>query len=62
MSPERERERERESESLVLKDRSGSAKANGREPKTGLGRNFNSKLGYIATPGRVSAWFACSHF
>ena len=29
----------------------GSAKANGREPKTGLGRVFNSKLGCIATPG-----------
>ena len=29
----------------------GSAKANWRKPKTGLGRDFNSKLGYIATPG-----------
>ncbi len=30
----------------------GSAKAYGREPKTGLGRVFNYKLGCIATPGR----------
>jgi hypothetical protein len=30
---------------------SGSVKANGREPKTGLGRVFNSKLGCIAAPG-----------
>jgi hypothetical protein len=30
----------------------GSAKANRREPKTGLGRVFNYKLGCIATPGR----------
>ncbi len=29
----------------------GSAKADGREPKTGSGRVFNSKLGCIATPG-----------
>jgi len=29
----------------------GSAKANGSEPKTGLGWVFNSKLGCIATPG-----------
>ncbi len=29
----------------------GSAKANGREPKTGLGRVFKSKLGCIAAPG-----------
>jgi hypothetical protein len=28
-----------------------SAKANGREPKTGFGRVFNSNLGCIATPG-----------
>jgi hypothetical protein len=27
------------------KDRAGSAKANGREPKTGLGRVYNYKLG-----------------
>jgi hypothetical protein len=29
----------------------GSAKANGREPKTSLGQVFNSKLGCIATQG-----------
>jgi len=29
----------------------GSTKASGREPKTGLGRVFNSKLGCIATLG-----------
>jgi hypothetical protein len=29
----------------------GSVKANVREPKTGLGCVFNSKLGCIATPG-----------
>ena len=29
----------------------GSTKADGREPKTGLGRVFNSKLGCIATLG-----------
>ncbi len=32
-------------------NRAGSAKANGREPKTGLGRVFNIKLGCIARPG-----------
>ncbi len=31
--------------------KAGNAKANGREPKTSLGRVFNSKLGCIATPG-----------
>jgi hypothetical protein len=39
---------------IMCKDRTvnpGSAKANGREPKTSLGRVFNSKLGCIATPG-----------
>ncbi len=35
----------------ALRVQSGSAKANVREPKTGLGRVFNSKLGCIATPG-----------
>jgi hypothetical protein len=32
--------------------KAGSAKANGREPKTSLGRVFIYKLGCIATPGR----------
>ncbi len=36
---------------------SGSAKANGREPKTGLGRVFNSMLGCIAAP--VSKCMVC---
>ncbi len=34
------------------RDNAGSVKAYGREPKTGLGRVFNYKLGCIATPGR----------
>jgi len=32
-------------QSMMLCNFAGSAKANGREPKTGLGRVFNYKLG-----------------
>jgi hypothetical protein len=36
---------------FLCNTKTGSAKASGREPKTGLGRVYNSKLGCIATLG-----------
>ncbi len=57
LKPLEEEESEREDEEEKIKkdanDRvsTGSAITNGREPRSCLGRVFNSKLGCFATPG-----------
>jgi hypothetical protein len=43
----------------TMHDRVESIKANGREPKSGLGRVFNSKLGCFATC--VISWYTQAH-
>jgi hypothetical protein len=49
---ERKRESEKEGENQLKFVHAGSAITNRREPRSCLGRVFNSKLGCIATLGR----------